>query len=294
MSNKYYLLSITFLLFVCFAQSQNETSSVTDGTTVAELTTPESVISRLPTPWMSSDTLPTTTNLMLPSFTGKMEDPTATSVLTMSSNTVPTFTTNPDVTHPSATNYSSSINLITSLTSIISTGITSTAPTTVLKTNLNETYIYTFQSEHALLTGIINNSNVTTEVQRMVDASFNLPDFSKNVTKIEIKVKPRVATTDYNMLVDIWFTSTRNDFDIAYIDSAKLTRTINILLLDANNTLVSVNSTFKPERFTNATTNRRIGGPSPGVPAQLGMGLGISLFGVLLIAEIILFARILG
>ncbi|CAF0877707.1 unnamed protein product [Rotaria sordida] len=168
MSNKYYLLSITFLLFVCFAQSQNETSSVTDGTTVAELTTPESVISRLPTPWMSSDTLPTTTNLMLPSFTGKMEDPTATSVLTMSSNTVPTFTTNPDVTHPSATNYSSSINLITSLTSIISTGITSTAPTTVLS------------------------------------------------------------------------------------------------------------------------------GPSPGVPAQLGMGLGISLFGVLLIAEIILFARILG
>ncbi|CAF5114174.1 unnamed protein product, partial [Rotaria sp. Silwood1] len=33
-------------------------------------------------------------------------------------------------------------------------------------------------------------------------------------------------------------------------------------------------------------------GPSPGIPAQLGMGLGISFFGVLLIAETILLYRI--
>ncbi|CAF0879630.1 unnamed protein product [Rotaria sordida] len=227
--------------------------------TVTGLTTPESVTSSLSTPSMLSDTLHTITNFMSSSSTSEMEDPTATSVSTMSPSTVPSFTAIPSVTNPSATNYPSSTTLITSLTSIISTGITSTAPPTVLTTNLNETYIYTFQSEYDLFIGTINNSNVTTEVQRMVDTSFNLPNISKNVTKIEIKPKPKVAPTDYNMLVDIWFTSTGNVCDLACIDNAKSTVPTSILLPLRNKTLVSVNSTFQPFRFTNSTTNRRIG-----------------------------------
>ncbi|CAF1149631.1 unnamed protein product [Rotaria sp. Silwood1] len=335
MSNKYYLLHITFLLFVCFARSQSLTEDTTDYTTVVEptnsnpsidqstageastsepnsndittvqsttgeastsepnsndITTVESIsssLSTLLTPFSSFDS---TTNLVA-TTTDKIENSIVASASTIDSSTAHSFTINPNITDAPTTADLSSISSMMSHTSITSTSIP------FIGINLNETYSYEVESPSPLETRIVNRTDVKESVQSMVHASFNLTDFNITVTKIEIASRTKNAKQNngiYDMLVDIWFRSNRNNCNLACIDNAATsTPLIEILLPGLNNTSVRFNYTFKrPVRIPNPTINVPKGGPSPGVPAQLGMGLGISFFGVILIAETILLYRI--
>ncbi|CAF3684509.1 unnamed protein product [Rotaria sp. Silwood1] len=355
MSNKYYLLHITFLLFVCFARSQSLTEDTTDYTTVVEptnsnpsidqstageastsepnsndittvqsntgeastsepnsndittvqsttgeastfntnsndITTVESIsssLSTLLTPFSSFDS---TTNLVA-TTTDKIENSIVASASTIDSSTAHSFTINPNITDAPTTADLSSISSMMSHTSITSTSIP------FIGINLNETYSYEVESPSPLDTGIVTRTDVKESVQAMVHASFNLTDFNITVTKIEIASRTKNARQNndiYDMLVDIWFRSNLNNCNLACIDNAATsTPLIEILLPGLNNTSVRFNYTFKrPVRIPKPTINVPKGGPSPGIPAQLGMGLGISFFGVLLIAETILLYRI--
>ncbi|CAF2656313.1 unnamed protein product [Rotaria sp. Silwood2] len=276
MTNKYYLLSLILLLFVCFAHNEDSSSAATDSTaqveviidsttalklTTYEVSTSKSNSNDMKTLALTASDLTTasasshsTTNLGS-SVNNQSGSSTIVSVLTTDSNIVNSFASNSSTTYSPAISDLSSISSITSHTSNIPTSIISTVPTTVIGTNINETYIYTFESEYAIKIGIINNSNTTASVQRMVNASFNLTDFKITVTKIEITLKAKSTKQQYNMLVDIWFRSSRINCNLACIDKATLIPTIDVSLSSENDTLVSVNFTSKPERVISSFTS---------------------------------------
>ncbi|CAF4317928.1 unnamed protein product [Rotaria sp. Silwood2] len=329
MTNKYYLLSLILLLFVCFAHNEATPSAATDSTTQVEViidsttalklitdeistsksnstdmetlastasdlttasalfstshsitnlaSTATSTASDLTTASASFSTSHSTTNLastardlttasasfstshsttnLASSVNNQSGSSTIVSVLTTDSNIVHSVASNSSITYSPAISDLSSISSITSHTSNIPTSIISTVPTTVIGTNINETYIYTFESEYAIKIGIINDSNTTASVERMVNASFNLTDFKITVTKIEITLKAKIVKRDYNMLVDIWFRSSRINCNLACIDKATLIPTIDVSLSSENDTLVSVNFTSKPERVISSFTS---------------------------------------
>ncbi|CAF4213826.1 unnamed protein product [Rotaria sp. Silwood2] len=276
MTNKYYLLSLILLLFVCFAHNEDSSSAATDSTaqveviidsttalklTTYEVSTSKSNSNDMKTLALTASDLTTasasshsTTNLGS-SVNNQSGSSTIVSVLTTDSNIVNSFASNSSTTYSPAISDLSSISSITSHTSNIPTSIISTVPTTVIGTNINETYIYTFESEYAIKIGIINDSNTTASVERMVNASFNLTDFKITVTKIEITLKAKIVKRDYNMLVDIWFRSSRINCNLACIDKATLIPTIDVSLSSENDTLVSVNFTSKPERVISSFTS---------------------------------------
>ncbi|CAF4127984.1 unnamed protein product [Rotaria sp. Silwood2] len=276
MTNKYYLLSLILLLFVCFAHNEDSSSAATDSTaqveviidsttalklTTYEVSTSKSNSNDMKTLALTASDLTTasasshsTTNLGS-SVNNQSGSSTIVSVLTTDSNIVNSFASNSSTTYSPAISDLSSISSITSHTSNIPTSIISTVPTTVIGTNINETYIYTFESEYAIKIGIINDSNTTASVERMVNASFNLTDFKITVTKIEITLKAKSTKQQYNMLVDIWFRSSRINCNLACIDKATLIPTIDVSLSSENDTLVSVNFTSKPERVISSFTS---------------------------------------
>ncbi|CAF3319575.1 unnamed protein product [Rotaria socialis] len=203
----------------------------------------------------------------------------------------------------STSNYS-----ITSYAPATSASVVSTASPTPLVTNITATYSYNIVSNSNLTIGLVNNINVTQSVQNMVITSFNLSNFNitVTVTRVEIQQRARASSQVYQMLVDILFTSANNACQSSCIRQSVLLPTVNISLPDSTGQLVpaapnglptEVPSTETPTTTTTTTTatvTPQKGGSSPGIPAQLGMGLGISLIGILLIAEIIFLYRKYG
>ncbi|CAF3573894.1 unnamed protein product [Rotaria socialis] len=202
----------------------------------------------------------------------------------------------------STSNYS-----ITSYAPATSASVVSTASPTPLVTNITATYSYNIVSNSNLTIGLVNNINVTQSVQNMVITSFNLSNFNitVTVTRVEIQQRARATSQVYQMLVDILFTSANNACQSSCIRQSVQLPTVNISLPDSTGQLVpaapnglptEVPSTETPTTTTTttATVTPQKGGSSPGIPAQLGMGLGISLIGILLIAEIIFLYRKYG
>jgi hypothetical protein len=195
--------------------------------------------------------------------------------------------------------------LTTSQTSIssastISTTIGTTSATTnaPIATNISVTYKYSIESNISLQIGIINNNVTQQNVQNLVSNSFNLPNFSIKILQCQIELPARRSFSyAYDLLVSILFASSRTDCDITCIEKSKVAPMINILLPDTNGTLVMIyvpSSPLLENIVTTTAGNYPFGGSSPGVPAQIGMGLGISLIGILLIIEIVVLYRKYG
>ncbi|CAF3965631.1 unnamed protein product, partial [Rotaria sordida] len=121
-----------------------------------------------------------------------------------------------------------------------------------------------------------------------------------------------IVSTEYDMITNISFKSSHTNCNITCIEQSALSSAPakNFTLLSVNGTLVDVtpksgpilvNNTANVTTTTTITTttttttiNYAKGESSPGVAAQLGMGLGITIIGILLIGEIIYFYRKYG
>ncbi|CAF2044663.1 unnamed protein product [Rotaria magnacalcarata] len=230
----------------------------------------------------------------------------ATSVVTSNSGTVgSTGTANTSsiqstaIMAPSVTS-----SMMQSDTSISSSLITSASITTSsINTSISLVCKYIVASSSALATGNTTNNTYLTSVQSMVIGSFNLTGFNIVVTRIEIQATAKAVTTQYNMFIEILFRSSRSDCDSTCIKSSALPSipTQNIILPGADGSSVTVNPISSvifvdntPNVIPTITVTLIMGESPPGTAAQLGMGLGISFVGIILIIEIIYLYRRYG
>ncbi|CAF0958738.1 unnamed protein product [Rotaria magnacalcarata] len=230
----------------------------------------------------------------------------ATSVVTSNSGTVgSTGTANTSsiqstaIMAPSVTS-----SMMQSDTSISSSLITSASITTSsINTSISLVCKYIVASSSALATGNTTNNTYLTSVQSMVIGSFNLTGFNIVVTRIEIQATAKAVTTQYNMFIEILFRSSRSDCDSTCIKSSALPSipTQNIILPGADGSSVTVNPISSvifvdntPNVIPTTTVALIMGESPPGTAAQLGMGLGISFVGIILIIEIIYLYRRYG
>ncbi|CAF1336150.1 unnamed protein product [Adineta steineri] len=255
MLKKTYLLNIIFLCFVCYAQSQSSSLSASGSFTTITSTTM------------------TETNKILTS-----------SILSVPSDAIQSSTIN-------------SNNITSSMTSTYASSLVTTMS---IETNISVTYIYIIQSNYSLQLGIINNTNIKTNVSYFVENSFNLSNFDIIVTNIQILSKTKTISyvNQYYMLVNILFTSTRNDCNITCIYNSQVTQANNFSLPSTNGSMVDVYSDSGPlsETVLDTTTGIVLDTTTVqistdkstlGLSAKLGIGLGISIIGVLIIIEII-------
>ncbi|CAF4110838.1 unnamed protein product [Rotaria sp. Silwood2] len=190
-----------------------------------------------------------------------------------------------------------------SATSNSSAYITSKPVTSSINIMVSLIYKYVVESLSSLTMGNIYDTTVLISVQKMVNSSFNLTNFDITVTSIEITSKAKVDNNEYDMITNILFKSSRTDCNVTCIkqSASSSTPTQNFTLLSANGSLVNVAPKSSPTLVDNTPSittttakNYRKGESPPGVAAQLGMGFGITIIGILLIGEIIYFYRKYG
>ncbi|CAF4337302.1 unnamed protein product, partial [Adineta steineri] len=140
---------------------------------------------------------------------------------------------------------------------------------------------------------IINDTNVKINISDFVENSFNLSNFDIVVTNIQILSKTKTISyvNQYYMLVNILFTSTRNDCNITCIYNSQVIQPTNFSLPTTNGSMVDVYSDSGPlsETILDTTTGIVLDTTTVkistdkstlGLSAKLGMGLGISMIGV--------------
>ncbi|CAF3101289.1 unnamed protein product [Rotaria sp. Silwood2] len=190
-----------------------------------------------------------------------------------------------------------------SATSNSSSYITSEPVISSINIMVSLIYKYVVESSSSLTMGNIYDTTVLISVQKMVNSSFNLTNFDITVTSIEITSKAKVDNNEYDMITNILFKSSRTDCNVTCIkqSASSSTPTQNFTLLSANGSLVNVAPKSSPTLVDNTPSittttakNYRKGESPPGVAAQLGMGFGITIIGILLIGEIIYFYRKYG
>ncbi|CAF1394313.1 unnamed protein product [Rotaria sordida] len=156
-----------------------------------------------------------------------------------------------------------------------------------------------------MITEILFHFYGVIQIYIQVVSSFNQTYFNIIVTRIEIRSILKIDNTKYDMITDISFYCTRIDCNATYINQSVLSSipTQNFTLFNVNDSLVDVTAQSSPTFVDNtgnvATTplsviNYSKGESPPGVAAQLGMGVGITIIGILLIGEIIYFYRKYG
>ncbi|CAF1257100.1 unnamed protein product [Rotaria sordida] len=197
-------------------------------------------------------------------------------------------------------------NFSSSFTSSNNSYITYEPTTSSINTiMINLTYKYIVESSSSLKIGSFNDSIILASVKKMVVSSFNQTYFNIIVTRIEIRSILKIDNTKYDMITDISFYCTRIDCNATHINQSVLSSipTQNFTLFNVNDSLVDVTAQSSPtfvDNTENVTTtplsviNYSKGESPPGVAAQLGMGVGITIIGILLIGEIIYFYRKYG
>ncbi|CAF1244732.1 unnamed protein product [Adineta steineri] len=187
-----------------------------------------------------------------------------------------------------AQSQSSSLSASSSFTTITSTTMTET-------NNILTSSILSVTSD-AVQSSTINSNNMTSS---MTYAS-SLVTTMSIVTNIQILSKTKTISyvNQYNMLVNILFTSTRNDCNVTCIYNSQMIQTNNFSLPSTNGSLVDVYSdsgsllenvldTTSVIVLDTTTVKISTDKSTLGLSAKLGMGLGISIIGVLIIMEII-------
>ncbi|CAF1313518.1 unnamed protein product [Adineta steineri] len=208
------------------------------------------------------------------------------------------LSTNSSFTTITSTTMTEANNILTS--SILSVTSDAIQSSTINSNNMTSSMTYASSLVTTMPIGIINDTNVEANVSDFVVNSFNLSNFNIIVTNIQILSKTKTISyvNQYNMLVNILFTSTRNDCNVTCIYNSQMIQANNFSLPTTNGSLVDVYSdsgslletvldTTTGIVLDTTTIKSSTDKSTLGLSAKLGMGLGISIIGVLIIMEII-------
>ncbi|CAF3598855.1 unnamed protein product [Rotaria sp. Silwood1] len=303
-----HVFQIIIFVFVNFAQIHSETTS--DSTSITSMMTTSASDSS--TSSITTNTASTLSSILYPDSTITNLSSSSYSMSTPISSTITTsLTYTISVTINNSQGYSSPLPT--------STSFFNTTSETITYSTVNLTYKYVVGSSSPLKTESITNATVLTSVQQMVVSSFNLTNRNVTITVIRIEIRS-ISKADnyiYDMITDISFKSSSTNCDITCIKQSALSSVSaqNFTLFDTNNSSITVVPQSSPILINNTApvtttpinyqkgnkiyykiyyTFVFLGESPPGVAAQLGMGISITIIGIILIGEIIFFYRKYG